>query len=99
MDCKRVTSNWAKDFLNKNTEAILVDIRDKDCYETDHVQSAVHLSQETLSDFLKQTRMETPILVMCYHGNSSQMIAQFLTEQGFQEVYSVDGGYEGWQAK
>lgn len=99
MNCKRVTSNWAKDLLTKNTEAILVDIRDKDSYETDHVKGAIHLTQETLPDFLKQTRMDTPILVMCYHGNSSQMIAQFLTEQGFQEVYSVDGGYEGWLAE
>ena len=33
---------------------------------------------------------------MCYHGVSSRNTAQFLVEQGFEEVYSVKGGFDGW---
>ncbi len=33
---------------------------------------------------------------MCYHGISSQGAAQYLVNQGFEEVYSVDGGFEAW---
>ena len=32
------------------------------------------------------------------HGNSSQPAAQFLYEKGFEQVYSLDGGFEAWQA-
>ena len=39
---------------------------------------------------------EQPVLVMCYHGHSSQGAAQYLINQGYDEVYSVDGGFEGW---
>lgn len=37
-----------------------------------------------------------PLMVMCYHGNSSRGAAQYLLHQGFDEVYSVDGGFEAW---
>lgn len=33
---------------------------------------------------------------MCYHGISSLNTAHFLIEQGFDHVYSVQGGFEGW---
>jgi thiosulfate sulfurtransferase len=35
-------------------------------------------------------------MVMCYHGNSSKGAAQYLLQQGYEEVYSVDGGFDAW---
>ena len=45
---------------------------------------------------MQQTDFETPVIVCCYHGISSQQAAQFLIHQGYDEVYSLDGGYEAW---
>ncbi|MGQ7176509.1 rhodanese-like domain-containing protein, partial [Escherichia coli] len=39
----------------------------------------------------------TPVMVMCYHGNSSKGAAQYLLQQGYDVVYSIDGGFEAWQ--
>ena len=39
---------------------------------------------------------DEPLIIMCYHGVSSRNTAQFLVEQGFEEVYSVKGGFDGW---
>ncbi len=33
-------------------------------------------------------------MIYCYHGNSSQGAADWLSEQGFSDVVSLDGGYE-----
>lgn len=95
MPLKRISPHQAKEKL-ANVNTILADIRDEESFRSGHVEGATHLTQENLSTFLSSTSKSTPILVMCYHGNSSQMVAQFLTEQGFEDVYSVDGGYEGW---
>ncbi|MCP5904950.1 rhodanese-like domain-containing protein, partial [Klebsiella pneumoniae] len=38
----------------------------------------------------------TPVMVMCYHGNSSKGAAQYLLQQGYEAVYSVDGGFDAW---
>ncbi|MDR1895291.1 MAG: thiosulfate sulfurtransferase GlpE [Prevotellaceae bacterium] len=96
MEFKRITSYQAKEKLS-NPDTVLLDIRDAENFHNGHVKGAIHFTQEGLPAFLAETDRALPILVMCYHGNSSQVVAQFLTEQGFTDVYSVDGGYEEWK--
>ncbi|QIL85537.1 thiosulfate sulfurtransferase GlpE [Vibrio sp. HDW18] len=78
-------------------QARLVDIRDGQSFQRAHAQSALHLTNQSVIQLMAQVEFEQPILVMCYHGNSSQGAAQYLVNQGFEQVYSVDGGFEAWQ--
>ena len=39
---------------------------------------------------------DSPIIVSCYHGVSSRNVANFLVEQGYENVFSVIGGFDGW---
>ncbi|QKJ85280.1 thiosulfate sulfurtransferase [Paramixta manurensis] len=80
-------------------QAILVDIRDPQSFEAAHASGAFHLTNGSLNNFLQQTDFETPVLVMCYHGNSSKGAAQYLIGQGFEQVYSIDGGFDAWRAQ
>ena len=48
---------------------------------------------------MQQTDFETPVVVVCYHGNSSQGAAQYLAQQGFETVFSMDGGFEAWRSQ
>lgn len=78
-------------------EARLVDIRDPQSFETAHAVGAFHLTNGTLVRFMNEVDFDTPVIVMCYHGNSSQGAAQYLVQQGYETVYSIDGGFEGWK--
>jgi thiosulfate sulfurtransferase len=80
-----------------NENALLVDIRDAGSYSMSHAVGAFHLTSETLGHLIRDADPDTPIIVVCYHGNSSQGAAQYLLGQGFEEVYSLCGGYEAWQ--
>jgi thiosulfate sulfurtransferase len=42
------------------------------------------------------TAVAVVTLVMCYHGNSSKGAAQYLLQQGYDAVYSIDGGFDAW---
>ncbi|MFT4939901.1 MAG: thiosulfate sulfurtransferase [Paraglaciecola sp.] len=77
--------------------ARLVDIRDEQSFSAGHIEGAVHLSNGSLQPFMAQTEFDIPVIVCCYHGVSSQQAAQFLIHQGFEEVYSMDGGFEAWR--
>ncbi|AFJ45344.1 thiosulfate sulfurtransferase GlpE [Shimwellia blattae DSM 4481 = NBRC 105725] len=77
-------------------QAVLVDIRDPQSYALGHATGAWHLTNDTLGRFIQQTDFDTPVLVMCYHGNSSKGAAQYLLQQGYEQVYSVDGGFDAW---
>jgi len=77
-------------------EAVMVDIRDPQSFSAAHAPGAYHLSNDSLPAFIQQADAKTPVLVMCYHGISRRGAAQFLIGQGFESVYSVDGGFEAW---
>lgn len=79
------------------TEAKVVDIRDEQSFSAGHIPEATHLTNGSLQRFVAETEFTTPVIVCCYHGISSQQAAQFLIHQGFEEVYSLDGGFEAWR--
>lgn len=77
----------------------IIDIRDAASFTHGHIDRAQRVDNSNLPNFLEQTDKELPLIVCCYHGISSQSAAQFFVEQGFSEVYSLDGGFEGWKAE
>lgn len=76
--------------------ARLVDIRDPQSFERAHIHGSYHLTNGTLNQFVAESDYDQPVLVLCYHGNSSKGAAQYLINQGFDHVYSVDGGFDAW---
>lgn len=78
-------------------EVVIADIRDEQSFNSAHIAGAYHLTNGTLHQFMQQTSTEQPVVVVCYHGRSSQGAAQYLAEQGFDTVYSMDGGFESWR--
>jgi 3-mercaptopyruvate sulfurtransferase SseA len=56
-----------------------------------------HLDNHSVADFIRNADLDAPLVVVCYHGNSSQSAAAYLISQGFSDVYSMDGGFELWR--
>ncbi len=84
--------------LFANERTVIVDIRDPESYRGGHITGALHLDNNGIADFIQEREFDEPIVVCCYHGNMSQSAAAFLVEQGFDEVYSLDGGFADWAA-
>jgi len=78
---------------------IVLDIRDPASFQGCHIPGAIHLSNDSLADFLRDADFDAPTVVCCYHGISSQQAAQYLISQDFTDVYSLDGGFTGWQTE
>jgi len=93
---KHIDVDGAQRLLEQG-DATMVDIRDPQSFAVAHAKDAFHLTNDTMVAFMDEMEFEQPVLVMCYHGVSSQGAAQYLVNQGFEQVYSVDGGFEAWQ--
>lgn len=83
--------------MMKQGDLALLDIRDQASFQAGHIDSAQHITGENIQSFIQTADFDKPVVVYCYHGNSSQGAADFLSEQGFTEVYSMTGGYTAWQ--
>lgn len=78
-------------------KAILVDIRkERDFYQS-HPVGAVHLNSDNIAHCLNQWQHQQPIIIICYHGISSRQIAHYFVSQGFENVYSLQGGMAEWK--
>jgi thiosulfate sulfurtransferase len=90
INVEQAHSRWKED------SAALVDIRDPQSFAIGHAPGAFHLTNATLGEFMQQNDFDRPVMVICYHGNSSRGAAQYLLQQGYDAVYSIDGGFEAW---
>lgn len=75
----------------------LVDIRDEHSFAQAHIDGAQRVDNTSIDGFIEGADKSQPLLVVCYHGISSQHAAQFFAAQGFEEVYSLSGGFEEWR--
>ena len=74
----------------------VIDIRDPGSYSAGHIPSAVSLNDTNVKEFIESADKEKPLIVYCYHGISSRGAAEYLSQNGFKEVYSMTGGFEAW---
>lgn len=92
----RITPEQAQAMREQGAE--IVDIRDPNSYDAGHIQGAKRLDNQNVSDFIANADLDKPLVVVCYHGHSSQGAAAYLVGQGFSEVFSMDGGFEMWNS-
>ena len=91
---KRISILEAQELMSD--DATIVDVRDPQSYSMHHIDNAVHVSNENIQQFIDDTDKTKPLIIYCYRGNSSQDAAQYLSNKGFLNVYSMDGGFEEW---
>lgn len=95
-DFKRISPQQAQAL--REAGAVVADIRDSQSYASAHIRGATHLDNHSLPDFIRAADLDAPLIVACYHGHSSQNAAAYLANQGFSDVYSLDGGFELWRS-
>jgi len=98
MPYKCISIDEAKALIDQG-EATIADVRDPGSHQAGNIANSINIQQDTVEAFLSATDRDKPLLVYCYHGHSSQGAADYFSEQGFLEVYSMDGGYEAWRTK
>jgi thiosulfate sulfurtransferase len=81
----------------KEEKIKVVDIRDEQSFNTDHIKGSFHLTNANISRFMQDVDFETPVFIICYSGHGSKGVAQYLCDQGYTNMYSVDGGFGAWK--
>tara|TARA_B100001123_G_C14886985_1_gene858287 strand:- start:429 stop:719 length:291 start_codon:yes stop_codon:yes gene_type:complete len=92
---KELDPHKAQEMIEEES-ANAVDIRDAASFSAGHVPNAVSLNDENVKEYIESADKEKPLIVYCYHGISSRGAAEYLSQNGFKEVYSMTGGFEAW---
>lgn len=92
---EKITVEEARSMMNE--EAIILDVREADEYESGHIPNAIQLSVneleakaiEVLSD------KQQVILIYCRSGNRSAQASKILNKLNYEQVYDF-GGINDW---
>ena len=72
---------------------VIIDIRDNASFQAGNIPNSINVSDGNIVDFLNSTDRQVPLLIYCYHGINSKDAAEYFVKNGFQSVFSLDGGY------
>lgn len=92
---ERISVQQAEELI-QSQDVLVVDVRDPNTYAQGHIENAVRLDNTNVQSFIESADKSKPLVVVCYHGNSSQQAAAVLAQQGFDRSYSMDGGMSEW---
>ena len=91
-----ITIEQARERLAKNSQAVLMDVREDAEWQKQHAAQAVHLGKGILE---RDIEMLIPdpnreIIMYCGGGYRSVLTAAIAKEMGYRNVYSLIGGYK-----
>ena len=96
---KVISTQEATQLINKQ-DAIIVDVRTKEEFQSGHIVNAKHitLSQIEEGSFSSiENNKQTPIIVVCESGTRSSSAAAKLVKAEFTQVASLSTGMSGWR--
>lgn len=85
----------------KNGEKLnLIDVREPIEYEIARIEAATLLPLSCFRQWIDTLNAEDEtIVVMCHHGVRSAQVCHYLTQNGFEKVFNLEGGIDAWSAE
>jgi len=81
-----------QDFRSLLEESIaILDIRDKGAYKENHLAGAISMPTTSLPNRLSELDKNTTYYVLSHSGRRSEIIAEFLNNNGFQAIHVIGG--------
>lgn len=94
---RKITADEAKEKMDANESAIVVDVRTQSEYDERHIEGAILIPNETIGDTTPEQLpdLNAEILIYCRSGNRSRQAAEKLIALGYTQVYDF-GGIIDW---
>jgi len=84
---------------SKTGEATIVDVREKDEWDEEHIPNATHLSRGTIELDIEEKVPDTNAMIICHCGGGgrSALAAESLQKMGYKNARSMAGGFKAWK--
>src|SRR6266404_6377121 len=83
----------------KSGGAVIVDVREKNEWDEEHIPDAGHISRGMLELDIEEKvpDLNTTIITHCDGGGRSALAAESLQKMGYKNVRSMAGGFKAWK--
>ena len=87
-----------KELMESETAYELIDVRTESERAIARVDG-FRLLDEGEHDRLTALDVDAPLVFLCHHGIRSQQAAEYFRQQGFRDLYNVQGGIDAWSCR
>ena len=83
----------------KSGEAVIVDVRETDEWDEEHIAGAMHMSRGTIELDIEEKVPAPHAMIICHCGGGgrSALAAETLQKMGYKNVRSMAGGLKAWK--
>lgn len=82
----------------KNTQTVLVDVRELSEYKSGHIPNAINIPLRTLTQSLNEIPHDSPVVLYCSTGYRAAMGVMTLHLLGYENVQGFPPSFAGWKA-
>jgi len=98
---KHVTEISPQDAAAKlnSGEAVIVDVRETDEWDEEHIPGAIHMSRGTIELDIEEKVPDPNAMIICHCGGGgrSALATESLQKMGYKNVRSMAGGFKAWK--
>src|SRR5438874_12196886 len=82
------------------SDAVIVDVREKDEFDESHIPDAVNMSRGMVELEVEEKFPDRNTTIICHRGGGgrSALAAESLQKMGYKNVRSMAGGFKAWKA-
>jgi rhodanese-related sulfurtransferase len=91
-----ISSREAKALLEKNRDIFLLDVRTPQENSQARLPGTVLIPINEFERRIKEVPRNRTIIVYCAVGSRSKPVAEFLSRNGYKDVYHMTDGIVGW---
>ena len=95
-EVQEISSTEASEMLKQNPEIPLLDVRSEEERAMACINNSRLLDNQLAQEIQESWDLESPMILICHQGVRSLQAGQYFTSQGFQQVYNVSDGIDGW---
>lgn len=81
-----------------DTNYLIIDVRDKEDFESGHIPTAINIPHDHFEDQKVQISINKKIILYCDRGNLSLYVARMLNDQGY-DVRNLCCGIKAYRGK
>ena len=82
--------------LDDGEDICLVDVREDWELAIASLPAALHIPMDQVPERMDELDNKRPVVVMCRSGARSMQVASYLVQNGFPQVFNLQGGILAW---
>jgi len=93
---KEIEPTDLKNKIDNKDDFLLIDVREPSEIEISKIKESIHIPMAEIPNNIDQINSNKLVIVMCKSGGRSANVCKYLIQNGFQDIYNLNGGIIKW---